>query len=210
MTVGVLLLAGGSASRFGADKRLAPLVGDRSLLDACIDNVLRTDLPLLVCLGPADGELAATLSRKGVPNLACPHAGEGMGSTLADGVAAIASSWWSGALVALADMPLIRPGTYRLVAERLAPGTIVTVSHNGRRGHPVGFDRAFFPELEALRGDKAARSLLTTHAPSVMDIPVEDPGILLDVDLTADLDRARAALADASRPEGTYNTPDGN
>ncbi len=208
MTVGVLLLAGGSARRFGADKRLAPLADDRSLLDACIGNILRANLPLLVCLAPADGELAATLSRAGIPTLACPRAGEGMGSTLADGVAAITSRW-SGALVALADMPLIRPATYRLVAERLAPGTIVTVSHNGRRGHPVGFDRAFFPELEALRGDTAARTVLAAHG-TVTDIPVDDPGILVDVDVTADLDRARTALADASRAEGTYNTPDRN
>jgi len=205
MTVGVLLLAGGSARRFGADKRLAPLADDRSLLDACIDNILRANLPLLVCLAPADGELEATLSREGIRALPCPRAGEGMGSTLADGVAAIASRW-SGALVALADMPLIRPRTCRLVAERLAPGTIVTVSHNGRRGHPVGFDRAFFPELEALHGDRAARTVLAAHPRSVTDIPVDDPGILVDVDVTDDLDRVRTALVDASRAEGTYNT----
>jgi len=209
MTAGVLLLAGGSARRFGADKRLAPLADDRSLLDACIDNILRADLPLLVCLGPADTELEARLSREGIPALLCPRAGDGMGSTLADGVATIVSRW-SAALVALADMPLIRPATYRLVAARLAPGTIVTVSHHGRRGHPVGFDRAFFPQLQALRGDTAARTVLAAHPRSVTNIPVDDAGILVDVDLTEDLDRVRTALADASQAEGTYNTPDGN
>lgn len=194
MTVGVLLLAAGRGRRFGADKRLAVLADGRSLLLATIETIRCADLPLLVCLGTGDDELQARLSADGIPCQQCPDSALGMGSTLANGVAAVAASW-GGALVALADMPLIRPRTYALVGDALgqAPGTgpgensIAVPVYRGRRGHPVGFDGRHFPELLALGGDRGARDILAAHPGAVAEIEVDDPGVVVDVDRVEDL-----------------------
>lgn len=187
MTAGVVLLAGGSASRFGSDKRLRVLDDGRTtLLMAAVDSIRRADLPLLVCLGGADHDLELTLRGGGIHCIRCPDSRHGMGATLANGIGAVAQSW-DGVLVGLADMPSIRPDTYVRIRDKLGPERIVVPTYGHKRGHPVGFDRSFFPELLALEGDRGARGVLAAHPEAVLEIAVDDPGILLDVDVVADL-----------------------
>lgn len=186
MTTGVILLAGGKARRFGADKRIARLPDGQWLIMAAIENIARSGLPLLVCLGADDAGLQRALRAGGIACIKCADSHLGMGSTLAEGIAAIDRSW-RGVLVALADMPLILPETYARVRDKLAAGKIVVPVHAGRRGHPVGFDHTYFPGLLALRGDRGARAILTAHPDSVLALEVDDPGVLADVDRPHDL-----------------------
>ena len=73
-----------------------------------------------------------------------------------------------GWLIALADMPFVRPETIRAVLAALAKGAAIAApSYRGERGHPVGFARAFYEELSTLKGDAGARELDTVqHAVS--------------------------------------------
>lgn len=191
MTVGVLMLAAGRSRRFGSDKRLAPFRPDRSLLETSIETVIGAGLPLLVALRPDDQPLAGQLRDRGVTTVRCANASAGMGHTIADGIAALPADW-VGVLVALGDMPLVRPTTYLLLARGLTREGIVAPEHGGRRGHPVGFGASFFPALQGLGGDRGGAELLTTHRQRVAHITVDDPGILLDVDDPAERDRLLA------------------
>lgn len=181
MTIGVLLLAAGKSRRYGSDKRLAQMTGGRGLLDATLDNIIESDLPLIVCTGTDDTDLATRVSNRHIPCIRCPNSSSGMGSTLADGVATVPNSW-TGLVIALGDMPLIRPQTYRTVANALEPDNIVTPTHGEQRGHPVGFGRSYFSELTSLCGDTGARQLLASHRAAIVPVDVRDPGILIDVD----------------------------
>lgn len=185
MTTGILLLAAGRAVRFGTDKRLAILPDGQSVIDAALVNIRASGLPLLVCVGEGDAELARRLEEQGVSCLRCSRASEGMGGTLAEGVSHIPG--WDGVLVALADMPWIAPATYRAVAQRLATGSIIVPVCDGRRGHPVGFGRHFYRELAALGGDTGARQLLDTHAGRISELPLADTAIHRDIDVPEDL-----------------------
>lgn len=185
MTVGVLLLAAGCSRRFGSDKRLALLPDGRPLLDAAVSAIQHSGLPLRVCLRPGDHAVRERLSAAGVAVLECRHAPRGMGATLADAVAQLGD--WQGLLVALADMPGIRPATFRAVAEALTADSIVTPTFQDEPGHPVGFGRVFFPELARLDGDQGARNLVGGAGSRRLRLPLEDPGILRDVDYPADV-----------------------
>jgi molybdenum cofactor cytidylyltransferase len=154
-------------------------------MDTMLANIHNSGLPYLVCLGEGDDELLHHLDELKIPRLRCSRATEGMGGTLAQGVAHLPG--WSGVLVALADMPWIAPTTYRVLAERLAVTNIVVPVHDSRRGHPVGFGREFYPELAALGGDTGARKLLDAHAASVTEVRVADAAIHWDIDVPADL-----------------------
>ena len=185
MNVGILVLAAGRAARFGSDKRLARLPCGRRVIDATCASVRDSGLPFLVCLGTLDALVAETLNDQQIPRFGCSRAAEGMGASLAEGARNIPG--WSGVLVALADMPWIRPDTYRNVAARVVGNRIVVPVCSGQRGHPVGFGSEFYPELAALGGDTGARHLLRIHSGSVIEVPVADPAILRDIDTAGDL-----------------------
>jgi molybdenum cofactor cytidylyltransferase len=185
MTVGVLVLAAGRATRFGADKRQALLRDGRRVLDATVENVAASGLQFLVCVDASDDELIHRLQAASIACQSCAQAGDGMGMTLAEGMSHV--QHWRGMLVALADMPWIMPATYARVAKELSAERIVVPVYNGQRGHPVGFGHAFYPRLRALRGDAGARSVLTDNAQYVVEVMVPDPAIHRDIDRPEDL-----------------------
>ncbi len=184
-----ILLAAGSSRRFGTDKRwsLLPngvplaLESARRLRAACND--------VLVVLRPGDEIWAERLREIDCQVIYCPDAASGMGHSLAAGVRASAEA--AGWLVALADMPAIAPATYRLLQARLLAGAaLVAPVHAGRRGHPVGFSARWYAQLAALHGDQGARSLLQAQNDLLELLPVDDPGVLTDIDTPADLAEA--------------------
>lgn len=181
MKTGVILLAAGRSRRFGSDKRNARLDTGQTLLAASIAAIEDSGLPLLVCLGRLDTDLAGKLRDTGTSVTLCEDAGMGMGHTLAHGVNHRPDEW-EGILVALADMPWIRPESYLAIARQLTRNTIVTPCYRGRRGNPVGFGQAFFERLAATTGDQGARTLLASNPGAVRDLVLDDPGLLRDVD----------------------------
>ena len=118
----------------------------------------------------------------------CPTAGAGMGASLAWGVRAapLAAGW----LIALADMPWIRPATIGRIADALRGGaTLVAPRYGDARGHPVGIAARFYAELAALSADEGARRLIDRHGASLELVAVEDEGVVQDIVTPADLVR---------------------
>ncbi len=139
-------------------------------------------------VGPRAQKLGKLLRDAGCTTVVCKNAGEGMGTSLAAGVRATSDA--NGWIVALADMPFIRPDTIRIVAKALREGAAIAApSFRGERGHPVGFTRRFYGELALLHGDHGARELLHQHRDRVTLYEVDDPGVLRDIDRPSDLER---------------------
>jgi len=184
-----ILLAAGRGTRFGGPKLLSPLA-DGTPLGVVAARHLLVALPDSLAVVRSDDDiLSARLSAAGMRLIACEQADQGMGVSLSAGVAASHDA--QGWVIALADMPFIRPETIKSVVALLQDGApLAAPSHDGRRGHPVGFGHAFRDELLALRGDQGARDLLKRHASRLVLLTVDDPGILADVDTPADVGTA--------------------
>ena len=188
-----LLLAAGYSRRFGADKLLAPLA-DGTPVAVAAARVLRDGMTLalgertriIAVIRPEQKDLAALLGHENIKVLMSDAAQHGMGASLAAAVAATADA--QGWIVALGDMPFIKPETVAEVARALAAGNkIAAPAVNGRRGHPVGFAASFGAALGTLAGDEGARRLLAENAVTL--IACDDAGILQDVDRPEDLHR---------------------
>lgn len=183
-----ILLAAGSASRFGGAKLLAPLQDGTPVGVAALANLAGAVDTVVAVVRPGDAALAQLLAAHGARVSVCPFAADGMGASLAWGVRAspVAAAW----IVALADMPWIATQTIARVADALRAGApLAAPRHEGARGHPVGIAAPFFGELIALSGDEGAKHLLSTHSSSLCWIDVDDPGILRDIDTPEDLPR---------------------
>lgn len=181
-----LLLAAGRSRRFGSPKLLQPL-SDGVALAVHSARSLRAAVDRTVAvIKPDDLTLATQLRQEGFEIVCCPDTHNGQGASLAFAVRVTGGS--TGWLVALADMPYIRPETAQGVAAKLREGAIIAAPYfHGHRGHPVGFGRALGPQLGALTGDAGALALIKTHRHLVVRVPCLDSGILEDIDTPDDL-----------------------
>ena len=181
-----LLLAAGSATRFGSDKLRHELPHGVSIAVQSARH-LKLEIPRVVAVvRPDSSELVTNLKQEGCEVVVCDNAAEGMGASLA--CAARAAGEADGYLIALADMPFLRRTTIAAVREALVAGAPLAAPYfRARRGHPVGLSRRFFPELLALRGDEGAKRVIAANEKQMVKIPVGDPGALRDIDRPEDL-----------------------
>ena len=188
-TVGVLLAAG-AGRRFdptGVQNKLLQLLdnGVPVVVQSLKTQLVAVSTVIAVVQSP---ELAGQLSMPGCQPLVFAGAGQGMGATLAYAVSHIARHCpdAQSLLVALADMPYLKSDTVLQVVAQLDLGAeIVVPVYRHRAGHPVGFARRHFAALMALQGDTGARHLLREFP--VLELEVDDPGAVLDIDYAADL-----------------------
>jgi molybdenum cofactor cytidylyltransferase len=192
--VAALVLAAGRSSRMGANKLLAAVEG-RPMLRHAVEAALASRAgPVLVVTGHEREGVEAALAGLPVSFVHSPAHAEGLSASLKAGIAALPPDV-DAAVVCLGDMPRVAAGVVDRLIESYAPaeGRAVCVpTHAGKRGNPVLWDRRFFAEILDLRGDVGARHLIGAHADQVAEVPVEDAGVLLDVDTPA----ALAALRD--------------
>lgn len=185
MIVGILLAAGESR-RFGSRKLLHPLADGTPIGVRSAANLIGGVDRVIAVVSPDDSELMDRLTETAVKIVPCPQSREGMGSSLGCGVRAASDA--DGWVVALADMPYVRPETVAAVAQALRDGASIAVpTHDGERGHPVGFAREYFAELAALTGDIGARHILQRDRARIVPLAVDDPGIYRDIDTPRDL-----------------------
>jgi molybdenum cofactor cytidylyltransferase len=181
-----LLLAAGSATRFGSDKLQHALPHGVAIAVQAARH-LKAGLPRVVAVvRPGAETTARALAAEGCEVVVCEKAAEGMGASLA--CAARAAGAADGYLVALADMPFVRPSTIAAVRDALAQGATLAAPYwRARRGHPVGFAGRLRAELERLAGDEGAKRILEAHAAQLVKVPVGDPGAIRDIDRPEDL-----------------------
>lgn len=102
------------------------------------------------------------------------------------GAAALAKSG-TALLVTPADLPALQASTVIAVNNALRMGAALAVpTDRGRRGHPLGLAPHLIPEIDHLDLDQGLRQLLDRHAPDLVEIPVDDPGAIHDIDTPAD------------------------
>ncbi len=184
-----ILLAAGSSRRFGADKLLQPMANGEPMAIMAARHLLSAVSRGVAVVRPDAAELSSALAELGYRVVENPRPESGMGESLA--VAVSASLDAGGWLVALGDMPWIKPHTIAQLAERLEQGaSIVAPTHKGERGHPVGFAARWGEWLVDLTGDRGAKKLLIDYPGELQLLPSDDPGILADVDFPEQLSEA--------------------
>ncbi len=172
----VLVLASGRGERFaasGGGSKLQALLGGVPVLQRTLDAVRASGL-------------AWHLE-------SAPH--PGMGDSIAAAVRATRGA--GGWLVLPGDLPLVLPETLQGVAAALATHAVVVPHYRGQRGHPVGFAADCGEALAALSGEQGAAAIVRARAAAgrVLALELDDPGIVTDVDTTADLARAEQMIS---------------
>ena len=175
----VVVLASGRGERFiasgGAGNKLQALLAGKPVLQHTLDAVRASGLPWHL-------EQA-------------PH--QGMGDSIAAAVRATRDA--GGWLILPGDLPLVRPDSLRRVAAALTDYEVVLPTYQGKQGHPVGFGPRCRDPLLMLDGPQGAAPVARAAkvAMRALELALDDPGIVADIDTLDDLTRAQSMLSGA-------------
>ena len=207
--ISAVLLAAGSARRFGGSQKLLASVPHEDtripLVQLSVLCLLAANLERILVVVRTEGEsVRGCLSGLPVEVVANVEAATGMSSSLRLGVAEATRRWpeSEGILIALGDQPIVEREIIDTLVTQLstrgadgcAPA-IVAPRFQGQLGTPVLFTLPMVPELLALRGDHGARSVVERDPSRVRFVDFDRPPPL-DVDTPTDL----ASLTSELRP----------
>jgi molybdenum cofactor cytidylyltransferase len=101
--------------------------------------------------------------------------------------------------VTLVDVPMLRAATIQAVvaAWKSTQAPIVRPAMGDRHGHPVLFDRVTFDQLRHAPLSEGAKPVVHAYADRVVNVPVDDPGCLVDVDTPRDYEEVIRSIATA-------------
>jgi molybdenum cofactor cytidylyltransferase len=184
-----ILLAAGKGARFDPagvqDKLLQRLPDGALVVAASARHLIAATSSVHAVVRPAAHRVQATLEELGCSVSICPDAGQGMGASLAHALRQVQDA--DGWVIALGDMPYVRPSTITALVNAIQAGADIAVpACEGRRGNPVAFSRRHLDHLLASHGDQGARTLLQTQP--VVEVALDDRGIFQDIDVAGDLD----------------------
>jgi molybdenum cofactor cytidylyltransferase len=178
-----IILAAGRSRRMGYPKALLP-VGQTTFVGRLVSVAREAGLaPVRIVVGDAATAVAVSypllaplLVRNDAPDLGQLH-------SLRLGLRAVGPEC-RAAVVFPVDHPLVAVSTVAalVAAHRGGRGVIVLPVHSGRRGHPVLFGREVFGELGDGPLEGGARRIVRADPGRVVEIPVDDPGIITDID----------------------------
>ena len=197
--VAAIILAAGQSRRMGGPNKLLARFDGEPLVRRMAKRAIASKAgPVIVVTGHRAGDVTAALEGLDVATVHNPDFAEGLATSLKAGLQAVPEEA-GGALVLLADMPEITTDIIdRLVGAFHASSgpAIVLPTIDGKRGNPVLWSRAFFPELMTVSGDTGARHILSQHEEAVERVEI-GTAAGVDVDTPEALAKAGGALAEA-------------
>lgn len=193
----------------GRSKLNLPLNG-KSMLRHVIDAALQSEVAeVLVVLGGHASELEQELPlHSRVKRVLNQRYAEGQTTSLQAGLLA-ADPECEAAIALLGDQPLIASAAIdALVGEfRKRRPSLVVPLYGGRRGHPILFARALFPELLALTPSQSRREVVRRHSEETSAVELSMWAPPQDVDTWEDYLAVTRQLT--ALPRGEERTPTG-
>jgi molybdenum cofactor cytidylyltransferase len=182
--ISAILLAAGESRRMGSLKALLPYQGQTFIERVCTAFLTAGVDELIVVLGARAEEIGRALPvHPALRSVVNSRYSQGQLSSLMVGIGAL-SPESEAAVVNLVDHPLVLSETITAVLDsfRAVPVPIVIASYQGKRGHPVLFSSQVYGEILAAPLDQGAKVIVRKDPSRVREIPLDDPGILADID----------------------------
>lgn len=192
LKLGCVVMAAGSARRFGDNKLAARLEG-RSLIRRTLEAVPPEAFDTVAVVTQYEEilELAGEFGFTPVRNV---HPDYGISRTIALGLTALGSC--GGAMFLVSDQPLLRRESVAALARfwRERPEQPAALGHGGVRGNPCVFPARFFPELLALTEDHGGSTVIRRHQEDLRlwEVPEAE---LTDVDTPQALEELKREMA---------------
>lgn len=178
-------MAAGNSSRFGENK-LAATVNGKSLIRHTLDAVPSEKLHR-VCVVTQYDAVESLAGQYGFLCIRNHNPEEGISLTVRLGTKALMEDC-DAIIYMVADQPDLKRESLVAILDFFLehPDSIVSASHNGKRGNPCIFPGKFFPELLNITGDTGGSSVIRSHPGDLLLFEVSSEE-LRDIDTREDL-----------------------
>ncbi len=184
-----LILAAGLSTRMGDFKQLMELRG-KTILENTVDSVLEGGIDnITVVTGCRAEETEKVLLGYGKRVRAVRNeqfATTDMMQSIKVGVSALPPC--SAFFLLPGDMPVVSSATFRILRQALhkTEALVIFPSLDGYRKHPPLIRQSLIPEILAFNEDGGLRRLWERHTQHIATVPVDDPGVWIDLDTQID------------------------
>jgi molybdenum cofactor cytidylyltransferase len=187
-----VVLAAGRGTRMAGQNKLLAEIGGTPIVRRSVEAALASRAArVIVVTGHDAASVRNALRGLDVVIVHNPDYAEGLSTSLRKGIASVPAEM-EAALIVLGDMPFVTPQLIDALSaaqEADAEALIVVPVYDGKRGKPVLWHRSLFAELQGIEGDKGARDLFSRYERRLVEIPVTDDAVLIDIDTAEELKR---------------------
>lgn len=190
-SIGAVLLAAGSSSRFGDENKLVADFEGQPLIRHVAGIVSESGVgDVVVVTGHDRDAVEAALDGLPVRFVHNEDWSAGMGRSIARGIRALRPDT-PAAFIVPGDMPFLTAALLEALAGRYADvertRVVVPTTEDGRQRNPVLWPRRCFDDLASLDGPEGGKALLNRHCPEVLEVPIADVSVFTDIDTPDDL-----------------------
>ncbi len=208
--VAAVVLAAGQSRRMGRINKLLAEIDGAPMIVRTVETVMASGAnPIVVATGHQADRVRAAIGERPVRFVHNPDYAKGLASSLQAALAGIPDDV-DGAVFCLGDMPRVTPAHLDRLIEAFAGHdrpAICVPTHNGKRGNPVLWHRRFFEEMAQVAGDTGARHLIGEHAESVIEVAIDNDGVLLDIDTPEALSAAQGETGQGPAADAISSLP---
>jgi molybdenum cofactor cytidylyltransferase len=188
-----ILLAAGESRRMGRPKPLLEWRGT-TLVEYQVGELFAAGATeVIVVLGAQADAVRPIAEQAGARVVLNSAYRDGRAGSIRAG--AVAASGGAVAILMLnVDQPRDRRISAAILAAHLRDGNQITIpTFNGRHGHPVVLAAALLGELREVQEEsEGLRAVMRRHAGERVELALEEPAVLLDLNLPEEYDAARA------------------
>ena len=181
----IVIPSAGLSSRHPPNKLLLK-AGDKTFIETTVEKFVNLPTDIYVITGYQAQQMTDILDDRfgsRISVICNPDYRNGMSTSIVAGVNSLKYDYeYIG--IYPGDKPFIRKDTLQKCLSSLekALPLISAPYFNSVMGHPCFFHKSLKNELMALKGDIGGRTVVENHKDRMLPIPVDDPGIITDLD----------------------------
>ena len=189
-----VILAGGQSKRMGTKNKLLVPINGKPMVALTAETIIASKASSVAAVtGFEHQKIQEAIKNSNIEFIHNKNFKNGISSSVVTAIKS-APEDCSAILIGLGDMPKITVSHINKLIDAYNPleGRAICVpTWKGKRGNPVLWARRFFPEMLQLKGDFGAKELMGKYAELVVEVEMNDNGIIIDIDTPEALEAFR-------------------
>ena len=189
-----VILAGGQSKRMGTKNKLLVPINGKPMIALTAETIIASKASSVAAVtGFEHQKIQEVIKNSNIEFIHNKNFQNGISSSVVTAIKS-APEDCSAILIGLGDMPKITVSHINKLIDAYNPleGRAICVpTWKGKRGNPVLWARRFFPEMLQLKGDFGAKELMGKYAELVVEVEMNDNGIIIDIDTPEALEAFR-------------------